>query len=78
MPDTEAYYQEATTQPGEPDDAASQIAALRMQVAALANRASELAGETGEAIDEAVRENTYLSLGLALIAGVAIGFVLKR
>jgi ElaB/YqjD/DUF883 family membrane-anchored ribosome-binding protein len=48
----------------------------------LAQRAAEFAGETSEegiqTIDGAVRENPYLALGFALVAGIAIGSALKR
>jgi ElaB/YqjD/DUF883 family membrane-anchored ribosome-binding protein len=82
MADTDTYYKDATTQPKEDADAMSLLATLREQVSDLTRRAAALASETGEApietLDDAIRENPYLTLGFALLAGIAIGVALKR
>jgi len=75
-------YPEATTQPKDDAELAGQIASLREQIADLARRATEYAAEAGEAgaetVDDSIRQNPYLAVGVALIAGAAIGMALKR
>jgi ElaB/YqjD/DUF883 family membrane-anchored ribosome-binding protein len=83
MADTgSTYYEEATTQPQDNADAAAQIRSLRQQIAGLAQEASELAMEGGEAganfVKGAVDKNPYAAIGVALLAGIGIGMALKR
>ena len=82
MVETDTYYKDATVQPKEDADSRSQIAALREQIGELTESVAKFASETGEAgfekFDGAIREKPYITLGLALLAGIAIGLALRR
>ena len=82
MADKESYYDDAATTSTGDLGVANEVSSLREQIADLTRRTAELAAGAGEAsaeiIDEAIHDNAYLSLGVAFLAGIAIGLTLRR